>query len=144
MKLHFLILIIVLLAIGCSSKPAETNENANLLRTNQVIATPKEKDEPKPDETVDDALLLKTIQEFISANYSGWALKGTERQEAPYIDLHVVRNDEAKIIKVNYKKFTDLNGQPYLVITKVREEELNKPAIEENKHTDEANVSSNK
>lgn len=138
MKIRVLIfLAMILAAAACSSKEPTTNSNANSTRTVRTIATPKTTGDNRQSETVDEQLLLTTIQNYIAENYPGWTLKGTERLESSYINLHIIKTADEKIIKISYKNFTELNGQPYLVITKISETDLNKQIIEEEKQKNE-------
>lgn len=130
MKLHILILSTLLMA-GCGSDTSESNANYNRSpRTNSAA----NKDDNSRVDKEREARVLQKVEEFVATNYAGWTLKGTEDLGKSPLDLHIVKGTEEKVIKVNYKEFNDLNGQPYIVVTKIAQNDLTEENLE-NKQT---------
>ena len=120
MKPHLLILLVFLM-MGCGNDAPDTNANADNL--NRARRTPTSQETPQMDKEKETRLLAK-IQEFVTVNYEGWALKGTSDLTSSPIELHIIRGSEEKLVKVNYKELNDLDGQPYIVISQFSESDL--------------------
>ena len=140
MKLYLLILLAFSIT-GCGNNAPETNTNSNFNRVRR--ATPTNQAVPQMDEEK-EARLLQKIQEFVAVNYEGWTLKGTADLTASPIELHIVRGLEEKLIKVNYKELTDLNGQPYIVISQFSQTDLTNTNTVITEPKPETNTSVNK
>jgi hypothetical protein len=130
MKLHILILS-TLLMVGCGGSTSESNANYNRPpRANSAT----NKDDNSHVDKEREARVRQKVEEFVATNYAGWTLKGTENLGKSPLDLHIVKGAEEKVIKVNYKEFNDLNGQPYIVVTKIAQNDLTEENLE-NKQT---------
>lgn len=135
MKLHILILSALLIAAGggaCANSSTEgEGSNSNSNRPARSTSPSPNKEETPHVDKEKEARVLQKIQEFISTNYAGWTLKGTENLGKSPLDLHIVKGTEEKVIKVNYKEFNDLNGQPYIVISKVSQNDLSEQNLDD-------------
>jgi hypothetical protein len=138
MKLYFLILS-ALLMIGCGNGAPEPNFNVN---SNRAPRTPVKTETPQMDAEL-EARLLQKIQEFISVNYPEWTLKGTADLATSPIELHIIQGLDEKIVKINYKELNDLNGQPYIVISKFSETDLTNTNTNVAQPESEVNTSTN-
>lgn len=140
MKLHILILLALLMA-GCAKDSDEADSsNTNFNRAAARISSPSPVKEESPHvDKEKEARVLQKVQEFISTNYAGWTLKGTENLGKSPLDLDIVKGTEEKVIKVNYKEFNDLNGQPYIVISKVSQNDLSEQNLDDKQGKPSAN-----
>ena len=132
MKLHILILM-ALLIVGCANSSPDDGSNTNFNRPAAAARTPSppNKEESPQVDKEKEARVVQKIQEFISTNYPGWTLKGTENPGKSPLDLHIVKGSEEKVIKVNYKEFNDLNAQPYIVISKIAQNDLSEGNLDD-------------
>ena len=150
MKQVYILILSALLTAGCGSDSSETNSTTNLNRPARTPLANREENTQIDKEK--EARVVQKINEFVSINYPGWTLKGTENPGKSPLDLHIVKGAEEKVIKVNYKKFNDSNGQTYIVVSKIAQNDLseenhdnnqNKPTTGEIEQRTERNTSSN-
>lgn len=144
MKFHILILL-VLLAFGCS----ETNKNGNSnINANAAKSTPSpeptiaDKEKGKSSEKEDDER-LKAINNFLEKNYKGWQLKGFAENEYGncqfYLenvpcDLHLMKGNQDKVITVVIKRFAPPDGESYWFVYEARSIDLAQAKIQEIKN----------
>ena len=135
MKLHILVLLLfgAVLMSNCSGD-SSSGSSSNLNRTraaNSSSVNNEDNSETTAADAEKQARVRQKVQEFVAANYAGWTLKGTGNIAKSPLDLHLVKLGEEKVVKVNYKEFGDLNGQPYIVVTKIAESDLREENQEE-------------
>ena len=130
MKLYILMLTALFIAGCAGNEPDTAVSNKTPNRATHNSSSPNTEVSPVADKEK-EARVLQKVQEFVSTNYAGWALKGTEDLGKSPLDLHIVKGAEEKVIKVNYKQFDDLNGQPYIVISKIAQNDLSEENLDD-------------
>lgn len=121
-----LIYLFCFFALSCS----ETVSNSN-------SPTPKPTASPTPTKEETAKTLagdpeIAAYKDYVMAHYKGWVLKGFDNSAVyPFTDLNITKGPETKVIKVQYKEYSGLDGGTYSTVSKVTDLDLLRQALDD-------------